>query len=85
MYNEPLRMKVERVIFISSTAVYGMPDHHPLLETNRLQGVGPYGESKVAAEAIFNEYRNDGLCIPIIRPKSFIGPERLGVFAMLYE
>jgi nucleoside-diphosphate-sugar epimerase len=25
------------------------------------------------------------MCIPIIRPKSFIGPERLGVFAMFYE
>jgi len=25
------------------------------------------------------------LCIPIIRPKSFIGPERLGVFALFYD
>jgi nucleoside-diphosphate-sugar epimerase len=29
--------------------------------------------------------RARGLCVPILRPKSFIGPERLGVFAMLYE
>jgi len=25
------------------------------------------------------------MCIPIIRPKSFIGPERLGVFALFYD
>ena len=25
------------------------------------------------------------MCIPIVRPKSFIGPERLGVFALFYE
>jgi nucleoside-diphosphate-sugar epimerase len=25
------------------------------------------------------------MCVPIIRPKSFIGPERLGIFAMFYE
>jgi nucleoside-diphosphate-sugar epimerase len=25
------------------------------------------------------------MCVPIIRPKSFIGPERLGVFGMLYD
>jgi nucleoside-diphosphate-sugar epimerase len=25
------------------------------------------------------------MCIPIIRPKSFVGPERLGVFAIFYE
>lgn len=76
---------VERVIHISSTAVYGVPDHHPLLETDRLHGVGPYGEAKVLAEEVCLEFRERGLCVPILRPKSFIGPERLGVFAMLYE
>ncbi|HMJ09097.1 MAG TPA: NAD-dependent epimerase/dehydratase family protein, partial [Pyrinomonadaceae bacterium] len=25
------------------------------------------------------------MCIPVLRPKSFVGPERLGVFALLYE
>jgi nucleoside-diphosphate-sugar epimerase len=25
------------------------------------------------------------MCVPILRPKSFIGPERLGVFALLYD
>ena len=76
---------VERVIHISSTAVYGIPDHHPLLETDQLQGVGPYGEAKILAEKVCEEYRAKGMCIPILRPKSFIGPERLGVFALLYE
>ncbi|HEX7588052.1 MAG TPA: NAD(P)-dependent oxidoreductase, partial [Anaerolineae bacterium] len=80
-----LRSKIERVIHISSSAVYGIPDHHPLIETDRVQGVGPYGEAKVRAEAVAAEYRAKGLCVPILRPKSFVGPERLGVFAMLYE
>ena len=31
------------------------------------------------------EYRAKGLIVPIIRPKSFVGPERLGVFALLYD
>ena len=74
--------KVERAVHISSTAVYGIPDHHPLYETDRLDGVGPYGEAKVKAEEICQEYRDKGMCIPIIRPKSFVGPERLGVFAL---
>ena len=76
---------VERVVHISSTAVYGIPDHHPLYEDDPLQGVGPYGEAKVIAEQICQEYRQKGLCVPIIRPKSFVGPERLGVFALLYD
>ena len=77
--------KVQRVIHISSTAVYGIPDHHPLIETDKLFGVGPYGEAKIAAEQMCLDYRAKGMCIPIIRPKSFVGPERLGVFAMLYD
>jgi len=77
--------RVERVIHISSTAVYGIPDHHPLVESDRLHGVGPYGEAKIEAEQVCLEFRAKGLCVPILRPKSFIGPERLGVFAMLYE
>lgn len=76
---------IPRVVHISSTAVYGIPDHHPLLETDPMHGVGPYGESKVEAEHECEEYRKKGMCIPIIRPKSFIGPERLGVFALLYD
>jgi nucleoside-diphosphate-sugar epimerase len=76
---------VERVVHISSTAVYGIPDHHPLVEDDRLEGVGPYGEAKVIAEEICQEYREKGMCLPIIRPKSFVGPERLGVFALLYD
>ncbi len=79
------RAGVQRVIHISSTAVYGIPDHHPLRETDSMYGVGPYGEAKVAAETVCQEFREAGMCLPILRPKSFIGPERLGVFAMFYE
>lgn len=80
-----LELNVKRAIHISSTAVYGIPDHHPLLEDDQKYGVGPYGEAKVQAEEVCAEYRAKGLCVPILRPKSFIGPERLGIFAMFYE
>ena len=76
---------VERFIHVSSTAVYGIPDHHPLYENDKLDGVGPYGQAKIDAENVCLEYREKGMCVPIIRPKSFIGPERLGVFALLYD
>jgi nucleoside-diphosphate-sugar epimerase len=75
---------IERVVHISSTAVYGIPDHHPLVEGDKLQGVGPYGESKVMAEKICEQYRKK-MCVPILRPKSFIGAGRLGVFDVLFD
>ena len=80
-----LEEKVERFVHISSTAVYGIPDHHPLCENDKLIGVGPYGIAKIEAEKVCLEYREKGMCVPIIRPKSFIGPERLGVFALFYD
>jgi nucleoside-diphosphate-sugar epimerase len=79
------RHAVKRVVHVSSTAVYGIPDHHPLYETDKLEGVGPYGQAKIQAEMICLEYRAKGMVVPIIRPKSFVGPERLGVFALLYD
>ncbi len=77
--------RVERFIHISSTAVYGIPDHHPLYEDDTLEGVGPYGKAKIMAEKVCLEYRGRGICVPILRPKSFVGPERLGVFALFYD
>lgn len=79
------RQAVGRFIFISSTSVYGIPDHHPVYEHDRLRGVGPYGVAKISAEQLCLESRTRGLCVPILRPKSFVGPERLGVFELLYD
>ncbi|WP_101068499.1 NAD-dependent epimerase/dehydratase family protein [Roseovarius salinarum] len=76
---------VRRFVHISTTAVYGIPDHHPLVEADPMRGVGPYGESKVAAEEVCAEFRESGLCVPVLRPKSFVGPERLGAFELLYD
>ncbi len=77
--------KVKRFIHISSTAVYGIPDHHPLKEDDKLDGVGPYGKAKIKAEEECLSYRKKGMCVTILRPKSFIGPERLGVFDLLFD
>jgi nucleoside-diphosphate-sugar epimerase len=79
------RAGIKRFIHISSTAVYGIPDHHPLLEDDKLDGVGPYGKAKILAEEECLKMRKEGMCVPILRPKSFIGPERLGVFDLLYD
>jgi nucleoside-diphosphate-sugar epimerase len=85
LLEEALKRKIDRFVMISSTAVYGIPDHHPLYEDDKLIGVGPYGQAKIQAEMVCLEYRAKGLVVPIIRPKSFIGPERLGVFALFYD
>jgi nucleoside-diphosphate-sugar epimerase len=76
---------VRRAILISSTAVYGVPKHHPIAEDAPLVGVGHYGESKIDAEEVARDFGRRGLEVVIIRPKTFIGPERLGVFEILFD
>ena len=76
---------MRRVVLISSTAVYGVPERHPIVEDDPLVGVGWYGESKIEAEQLAGEFGRRGLDVVIIRPKTFIGPERLGVFEILFD
>lgn len=83
--HETFKAHASRFIHISSTAVYGIPDHHPLYEDDQLCGVGHYGEAKILAEEACLKYRSEGKTVTILRPKSFVGPERLGVFALLYD
>lgn len=79
---------IQRVVHISSTAVYGVPKKHPIYEDDPLVGVGAYGETKIEAERLCEEFRsqeNGGLTVCILRPKTFIGTGRLGVFQILYD
>jgi nucleoside-diphosphate-sugar epimerase len=76
---------VGKVIHISTTAVYGVPKIHPLYETSPIIPLGLYGESKVAAEEACHIAQQDGVDVTIIRPKTFIGTGRLGIFQILFE
>lgn len=79
------KYKIKRVIFISSTAVYGVPKKHPIDEEDPRVGVGPYGESKIRAENLCFQAIKNGLLVTILRPKTFVGTGRLGVFEILFD
>ena len=76
---------VPRVVHISTTAVYGLPTVVPTTEEHPRQPVDTYGRAKAAAEEVAEEFREEGLCVPVLRPKTFLGPGRMGLFAMLFE
>jgi len=80
-----LKNRVGHFIYISSTAVYGVPKVHPIDETFPVKGVGSYGESKIGAEKLCEQYRQKGLLVTVIRPKTFVGKYRLGVFEILFD
>lgn len=79
------RAGVERVVHISSTAVYGLPKLVPTPEEHPREPVDPYTRAKSEAEEVAEKFRAEGMCVPILRPKTFLGPGRMGLFAMLFE
>ena len=76
---------VGRVILISTTAVYGVPRVHPITEETPIVPLGAYGSSKVEAERVSSEFAARGLETVVLRPKTFLGPGRLGVFEILFD
>lgn len=48
---------VRKVVFSSTAAVYGMPGHIPIPETEPTHPINPYGESKLMFEKILTWYR----------------------------
>jgi nucleoside-diphosphate-sugar epimerase len=74
---------VKRVVYIGTTAVYGMPRFHPISEDAPLDPMGPYGIAKARAEQYCAGAQ--GVEVVRIRPKSFIGTGRLGIFQILFD
>lgn len=77
--------RVAKIIFTSSTAVFGIPRELPIRRSTRPSPCEPYGRTKVEAEQLCEKYINKGLDITIIRPRTILGHGRLGLFQMLFE
>lgn len=80
-----LENKIKKVIYISTTAVYDIHQPHPTTEQGLIKPIGYYGSSKISAEKVCQQYQQKGLQVTIVRPKTFLGPERLGVFKILFD
>ena len=76
---------VKKIIYISSSAVFGIPEKTPVLETDERNPIEAYGISKKKAENLCFDYVKRGLDISIIRPRTILGENRLGIFSILFE
>jgi nucleoside-diphosphate-sugar epimerase len=72
---------VGRAILVSSGVVYGVGGS-PYRESDEPQPIEPYGRSKVLAEQAWLATAPSPL---VLRPSAFLGPERLGVFGILFR
>ena len=81
---------IKHLAHMSSSAVFGNvteADCPIQTDPNNLHPIEIYGESKHAAELIIKQEMqiSDGLSCSIIRPRTIIGTERLGIFQILFE
>ncbi len=80
-----LRHAVKKVIYTSSSAVFGIPKTNPVTEEASPAPVEEYGRAKLAGEALCQESERKGLDVSIVRPCTIMGHGRLGIFQILFE
>ncbi|MDT0436354.1 MULTISPECIES: NAD-dependent epimerase/dehydratase family protein [Streptomyces] len=76
---------VPRVVHISTTAVYGLPRTVPTPEDYPKRPVDHYSSAKAEAEEVAERFRAEGMSLSVLRPKTFLGPTRMGLFDMLFQ
>ncbi|MBP6945406.1 NAD-dependent epimerase/dehydratase family protein [Patescibacteria group bacterium] len=80
-----LEKGVKKVVFISSSSVYGIPvGSEGITEETPQAPFEPYGRSKAEAERICQTYK-DRLDVSIVRPRTILGPGRMGLLSLLFE
>ena len=69
---------VTRIVFSSTAATYGMPDHTPILESDPVKPISAYGETKRCVESAIEWYgRGYGLRSVILRYFNAAGASKL--------
>ncbi len=85
MLQASLDNQVQQVVHISTSAVYGVPRQLPVAEESAFKPMGYYGNAKFRGEQEIRRYRERGLRVCILRPRTIIGTERLGIFHILFD
>ena len=80
-----LAAKVRKVIYVSSSAVFGVPKSNPVTEETPPTPGEAYGRAKLEGEDLCHRFAKQGLDVTIIRPRTIMGHGRLGIFQILFE
>jgi len=80
-----LSQKIGKLVYTSSSAVFGVPSILPVTEDTPPVPAEAYGEAKFSAEKLCLAYVKKGLDVSIVRPRTILGHGRLGIFQILFE
>ncbi|MFP4435874.1 MAG: NAD-dependent epimerase/dehydratase family protein [Chloroflexaceae bacterium] len=76
---------VPRLICISATAVYALPQPAPITEAAPLSGSGLYGRTCLAVERLCEAYRARGQHITILRAPPGVVPDQSEIWTILFD
>ena len=76
---------VRKIVYTSSSAVFGVPDRNPVTEQTPPKPREDYGRAKLAGEDLCRQAAAAGLDVTILRPRTILGHGRLGIFHILFE
>ena len=76
---------VRKVVYTSSSAVFGVPDSNPVTESTSPRPQEAYGRAKYEGERLCQAHVDRGLDVTIVRPRTILGHGRLGIFQILFE
>lgn len=80
-----LSSQVQKVVYTSSSAIFGVPKYNPVTELSLPSPGESYGQAKYDGELLCNDFIAQGLDVSIIRPRTIMGHGRLGIFQILFE
>jgi len=80
-----LAADVAKVVYTSSSAVFGVPEQLPVDEYVTPRPAEAYGKAKLAGEEMCWRFADKGLDVSIIRPRTIMGHGRLGIMQILFD
>ena len=83
--NLALKLKVKKLIHLSSVAVISGNLDVPLVEELPYKATNPYGESKLVAEKLVLRFRDKGLNIVIVRPCMVYGKGEPHLLSFIFK
>lgn len=76
---------VSKVVHTSSSAVFGVPRENPVTRATVPAPAEAYGRAKLDAELLCRAAVSRGLDVTVVRPRTVVGPGRLGIFGILFD
>jgi nucleoside-diphosphate-sugar epimerase len=76
---------VRKVVYTSSSAVFGVPATNPVRRDTPPAPAEAYGWAKYEGELLCRAAVTRGLDVSVVRPRTILGHGRLGIFGILFD